>query len=90
VTRVWIRPSSTAARSGRAISSPTASSSASALTRPVSPLFSSSSLADAVRVVPPGATVDLRLGEACPVRLAYEFDDGHGSVETLVSPRIRG
>ena len=52
-------------------------------------LFSLNYLADVSRVVPSDATVDLRLGEECPVRFEYDFADGHGSAETLVSPRLR-
>ena len=52
-------------------------------------LFSLNYLADVSRVVPNDATVDVRLGEECPVRFEYDFGDGHGTTETLVSPRLR-
>jgi len=50
--------------------------------------FSVSYLDDVVRVLP-AAPVDLSLGEELPLELDYEIAEGHGTVEFLLSPRIR-
>ena len=52
-------------------------------------LFSLVYLDGVTRAIPSGTDVALRLGEDCPVRFEYGFADGDGTVETLVSPRIR-
>jgi len=51
-------------------------------------LFSVRYLADVVGAVPSGTTVELQVGPDRPLSLAYEYADGDGTVEYVVSPRL--
>ncbi|MFC3957467.1 hypothetical protein [Halovivax cerinus] len=51
-------------------------------------LYSLESLRDMSRAIPGDAAVDLRLGTETPISLGFEFADGDGSVEYVLSPRI--
>ncbi|MGB9987270.1 hypothetical protein [Salarchaeum japonicum] len=53
-----------------------------------SAIYSLSYLDEIVSVLP-GAPVSLALGDDLPVELDYEFDDGHGAAEFVLSPRLR-
>lgn len=51
-------------------------------------LFSVDYLKEINRAMPNGVEVDLQLGTDVPLVMSYEFADGGGAVEYLVSPRI--
>jgi len=53
-----------------------------------SSLFSADYLKAVTKAIPSGAEVHLYWGSEFPVRLEYGFADGHGEVETVISPRI--
>jgi proliferating cell nuclear antigen len=46
-------------------------------------------LSDAVAVVPKSSTVEVRFGDEFPLRLLWEYADGHGHVEQIIAPRIQ-
>jgi proliferating cell nuclear antigen len=46
-------------------------------------------LSDAVAVIPKTSTVEVQFGEEFPVRLQWDYADGHGHVEQIIAPRIQ-
>ncbi|SEH60767.1 monomeric archaeal DNA polymerase sliding clamp [Halopenitus malekzadehii] len=53
-----------------------------------SSLLSADYLKDVTKAIPSNAEVHLFWGNEYPVRFEYGFADDHGSVETVISPRI--